>query len=302
MIVSTAQVLAATALGALGGIVGGLFGIGGGVIVIPILGILFGFDQQVAQGTTLVMVVPNILMALWRYRRRVGLDPRIAGALGVSALLAAYPVARIATTLDPHGLRLAFAGFLVVLAAIVGYRTWRGFVASSHRRPLAWGWSAVLGTAGGVISGLFGVGGAFIAPPVLTALFGVRQIEAQGLALALVCPGTIVALVTYASAGQVDWAIGAPLAIGGTAAVSTGVAFAHGLPEHRLRFAFCGLLAVTAGLLALHGGRAAFRRHPLRACGAAARRVSAVARPRAPRRRPRSSRPGGCGTTARQSR
>jgi uncharacterized membrane protein YfcA len=107
--------------------------------------------------------------------------------------------------------------------------------------------------AGGVVSGLFGVGGAFIAPPILTAFFGVRQAEAQGLALALVCPGTIVALATYGGAGQVDWGLGVPLALGGMAAISAGVAAAHRLPERRLRFAFCGLLAVTAALLALHG-------------------------------------------------
>mgnify|MGYP002041225292 CR=1 FL=1 len=45
-------------LGAALGTVGGLFGIGGGLIAIPVLGVLFGLDQQIAQGTALVMVVP----------------------------------------------------------------------------------------------------------------------------------------------------------------------------------------------------------------------------------------------------
>lgn len=252
MAAAIVQVLAAAALGAAGGIVGGLFGIGGGVLLIPVLGMLYGLDQQVAQGTTLVMVVPNVLLAFMRYRQRVGLDLRIAAALGLSALAVTYPVARITTGLDPHALRLAFAGFLVVLAAIVAWRTWRGAIALRHRPPLAWGWTAVLGAAGGAVSGLFGVGGAFIAPPVLTAFFGVRQVEAQGLALALVCPGTVVALFTYAGAAQVDWQLGIPLAIGGVTAISAGVAAAHRLPERRLRLAFCGLLAITAGLLALH--------------------------------------------------
>jgi uncharacterized membrane protein YfcA len=221
--------------------------------VIPLLGMLYDFDQQVAQGTTLVMVVPNVLLGFWRYRQRVGLDARIAATLAATALVTTYPVARIATGLDPYHLRIAFAGFLVILSAIVAYRTWRGFIGRPGRSPLAWGWSSILGVAGGLVSGLFGIGGAFIVPPVLTALFGVRQVEAQGLALALVCPGTIVALLTYADAGQVDWGLGLPLAVGGIAAISAGVAAAHHLPERRLRFAFCGLLTVTAGLLVLHG-------------------------------------------------
>jgi uncharacterized protein len=246
------RMLAAAGVGMAGGVVGGLFGIGGGVLLIPVLGMLYGMDQQVAQCTVLVTVLPNVLFAFWRYRRRVGVDLRIAATLGLSAPVATYPVARIATRLDPHNLRLAFAGFLVALAAIVAWRTWRGAAGPPNRVPLAWGWSAVLGAAGGIVSGLFGVGGAFIAPPVLTAWFGVRQVEAQGLALALVCPGTFVALATYAGAGQVDWALGVPLAIGGIAAIPIGVAAANRLPERRLRLAFCGMLAVTAGLLALH--------------------------------------------------
>ena len=48
-----------------------------------------------------------------------------------------------------------------------------------------------LGIVGGIVSGLFGVGGALIVPPTLTAFFGVRQVEGQGLGLALVAPGSV---------------------------------------------------------------------------------------------------------------
>jgi len=64
---------------------------------------------------------------------------------------------------------------------------------------------------------------------------------------------TLVALVTYARAGEVDWGLGIPLAVGGIAAIPAGVAAAYRLPERSLRLAFCGLLFVTAVLLALHG-------------------------------------------------
>ncbi|HEX3862075.1 MAG TPA: sulfite exporter TauE/SafE family protein [Stellaceae bacterium] len=253
MIATAWQLLIALGLGAASGMVGGLFGIGGGVIAIPVIGIIFTMPQQVAQGTSLVMVVPNVLLAFWRYRQRVGVDLRIAVTLGATATVAAYPVARLATGLNPHHLRLAFAGFLVALAAVVAYRTWRGARGAPQRKPLPWGWTAIVGLLGGMVSGLFGVGGAFIVPPALTTFFGVRQVEAQGLALALVCPGTIIALATYAGAGQVDWGLGIPLAIGGSAVISVGVAAAHRLPERPMRFAFCALSIAAAGLLVLHG-------------------------------------------------
>jgi hypothetical protein len=253
MFSEASQVLQIVALGAACGGLGGLFGVGGGVIAIPILGMLYALDQQAAQGTVLVMVVPNVLLAFWRYRTRFGIDLRMAAAIALAALLATYPMARFATGLDPHALRLAFAAFLVGLSGIIAWRIWRGREAAQTRRRFAWGWSSLVGALGGVVSGLFGVGGAFIAPPLLTGFFGLRQAEAQGLALALVCPGSIVALAAYAEAGEVEWQLGVPLAIGGTAAISAGVAFAHRFPERGLRLAFCGFLTVSAALLALHG-------------------------------------------------
>ncbi len=253
MIATLLHLGAAGGLGATAGLLGGLFGIGGGVVAIPLLGLIYHFDQQTAQGTTLVMVVPNVLYGFWRYWRRVGLDLRIAGTLAATAVVATYPAARLATGVDPVRLRLAFAGFLVALAAVIVYRNRRTMPMPARRRPLAWGWSALVGIAGGIVSGFFGVGGAFIVPPLLTAFFGLRQIESQGLGLALVAPGTILALAAYAGAGQVDWTVAPPLAVGGVLSISAGVAVAGKLPERRLRLGFAGLLATTALLLALHG-------------------------------------------------
>lgn len=246
------QLLALLALGAACGGLGGLFGVGGGVIAIPLLGMLYALDQQTAQGTVLLMVVPNVLLAFWRYRQRFGVDLRMAVTIGLAALTATYPAAKVATGLDPRLLRLAFAAFLAILSAIIAYRTWRGLARPADRPARHWGWSAAVGLIGGVVSGFFGVGGAFIAPPLLTAFLGVRQVEAQGLALALVSPAATIALVAYAEAGQVAWPVAVPLAIGGTAAISAGVAFAHRFPERRLRLAFCGFLTISAVLLALH--------------------------------------------------
>src|SRR5260370_38999960 len=102
----------------------------------------------------------------------------------------------------------------------------------------------MVGVGGGIVSGLFGVGGAFVAPPLLTAFFGLRQVEAQGLALALVCPAATIALVAYAQAGQVDWRLGVPLALGGTAAISAGAGFALHFSEPHLRLGLFGVRSI----------------------------------------------------------
>ena len=253
MIATALQVAAAAGLGAMAGLLGGLFGVGGGFLVIPLLGFFYSMDQQTAQGTALIMVVPNVVWAFSRYQRRFNVDLRMAATIAGSALIATYPTARFATGLDPHVLRLSFAVFLATTAGTVAYRTWRGGARGERGPRRAWGWVTIVGVIGGVVSGFFGVGGAFIAPPLLTTFFGLRQLEAQGLALALVSPSLFIALLAYAGVGQVDWVVGAPLALGGMAAISAGVAFASRLPERRMRLAFCGLLLLTAVLLALRG-------------------------------------------------
>ncbi|BDB28488.1 hypothetical protein CTP10_R58990 [Cupriavidus sp. P-10] len=107
--------------GVLGG-VGGLFGIGGGLIAIPALGLIYGMDQQLAQGTALVMIAPNVLIGFWQYRKRADIALRTALVLGLSAVLATWLAARAATAMDAQVLRRIFAVFMIGLAL---YFLWR---------------------------------------------------------------------------------------------------------------------------------------------------------------------------------
>ncbi len=110
----------------------------------------------------------------------------------------------------------------------------------------------LVGLLSGAMSGLFTVGGGMVAVPVLVSLFGMRQTRAQGVALALAIPGSVVALFSYAQAGYVNWQVGLPLALGGLLSVSWGVALAHRMPAAWLRLLFCAVLIGTAALLLLH--------------------------------------------------
>src|SRR6201998_305185 len=169
MIATAIRIASAARRGGMPGLLGGLFGVGVGFLVIPLLGFVYGMDQQTAQGTALLMVVPNVVWAFWRYQRRFSIDLRMAAAIAGSALIAAYPTAHLATGLDPHLLRLSFAVFLATTAGTVAYRTWRGSARGERGPRRAWGWVTIVGVIGGVVSGFFGVGGAFIAPPLLTS-------------------------------------------------------------------------------------------------------------------------------------
>ncbi|QFT22343.1 Sulfite exporter TauE/SafE [Pseudomonas sp. THAF187a] len=238
-------------LGAALGTVGGLFGIGGGLIAIPVLGVLYGLDQQLAQGTALVMVVPNVMLAIWRYNQRNRIDLRHALLLGITSLVCAWLASLYAVELDSRTMRWAFIGFLLALAAYNLVRMMMAQAPSSSELRHPWGWFGVLGGVSGAMGGLFGVGGAVVATPVLTSVFGTTQVVAQGLSLSLALPSTGVTLLTYALHEHVNWWMGVPLAVGGLLSISWGVRLAHSLPERLLRSLFCVFLLICALMLGL---------------------------------------------------
>ncbi|WP_434563136.1 sulfite exporter TauE/SafE family protein [Pseudomonas sp. D2-30] len=236
-------------LGAALGTLGGLFGIGGGLIAIPVLGVWFGLDQQIAQGTALVMVVPNVMLALWRYHQRNRIELRHVLPLASMGFCFAWLGSIWAVGIDAESMRIGFVVFLVVLAAYNLIRMFTTTAPASAQMRHGWPWLGVLGAASGTMGGLFGVGGAVVATPFLTSVFGTTQVVAQGLSLSLALPSTGVTLVTYAFHHEVDWWIGVPLAVGGLMSISWGVKVAHALPERLLRGLFCGFLVLCAVLL-----------------------------------------------------
>jgi len=233
------------------GTLGGIFGIGGGLIAIPLLGVWFGLDQQIAQGTALVMVVPNVMLALWRYHQRNRIELRHALPLAVMGFSFAWLGSIWAVGIDAQKMRIGFVAFLLLLSAYNLLRLFMASAPASAEMRYPWPWLGVLGAASGAMGGLFGVGGAVVATPVLTSVFGTTQVVAQGLSLALALPSTGVTLVTYGFHHQVDWMIGLPLAAGGLLSISWGVKVAHALPERLLRGLFCGFLVVCAVMLGL---------------------------------------------------
>ena len=106
--------------GVLAGIFSGLFGIGGGIILIPILMFLFKLPQATANGTSLVaLLLPVGILAVWQYYKagKIGPENIKAGLLiAVGLFIGAYFGARLAIFLPPQLLKKAFAVFLVAVA------------------------------------------------------------------------------------------------------------------------------------------------------------------------------------------
>lgn len=223
-------------LGALSGFVGGLFGVGGAMVTIPVLGIFFGFSEQLAQGTSLVVVVPNVLLSLWRYYRKSSLDLKMAGTIALAAFPTVLLASWLATIVSSRGLRFAYGCFLLVM--ILEYARRSFFSKNEKKLKLPWQWVSVVGAVSGALAGFFTVGGTLFSISANTLMFGMTQLAAQGLALSYSTPSTIASAIVYARAGDVDWAVGIPLAIGGVATVSLAVDVAHRLPDKLLRLLY----------------------------------------------------------------
>jgi uncharacterized membrane protein YfcA len=261
------------AAGSLIGFMGGALGIGGGLIAIPALVLLMGMSQQLAQGTALIMVLPAITVAVRKYNQQARIDRRVAAAGAAGAVVFTWVGARLALGIDSSVLRQSFAVFLFFVALFYVWQTWRaGRLAARRRRPehvseqraeqpsakhapprpvpiLTPRRASLLGMLCGTLGGFFGVGGAVLAVPIITTVFRLSQTTAQALALCMVIPGSTIALITYAWAGQANWMVGLPMAIGSLLFVPVGVRLAYKLPERKLRICFALLLFATVALL-----------------------------------------------------
>ncbi|SRR5258706_10107626 len=104
-------------LGLLAGAISGLIGIGGGVIIVPALVILFGLSQHQAQGTTLALLVPPIgILAAWSYFRHGYVDIRIALFICLGFFIGGFIGAQFANNISESALRKTFAIALFLIA------------------------------------------------------------------------------------------------------------------------------------------------------------------------------------------
>jgi uncharacterized membrane protein YfcA len=104
-------------LGLVAGVFSGLIGIGGGVIIVPALIYLFGFEQHLAQGTTLALLVPPIgILAAWTYYKQGFVDVKVAALVALGFFIGGLLGARIAVGLPQPVLRKIFGIALLFIS------------------------------------------------------------------------------------------------------------------------------------------------------------------------------------------
>jgi uncharacterized membrane protein YfcA len=116
----TAQLIA---IGLVGGLVSGLLGVGGGVVMVPLLVYWAGYTQRVAHATSLGAIIPISLVSVLAFGAAGKVRLHEALLLAAGAIVGANLGARLLTRANERSLKLGFGGFLVVIAVAMAVRS-----------------------------------------------------------------------------------------------------------------------------------------------------------------------------------
>jgi uncharacterized membrane protein YfcA len=253
---------AALAVGLLVGVVSGLTGIGGGVLMVPFLYVLYGrllvpadAATVLAHATSLAVIVPTAVRGVMGYRNTGLVRWRAALPLAAVSAVSAAITAPLAVRLPGAALRVGFGCFLMVVAAdlLLRSRPLSGAPAAGGARYLL---AALLGVPVGMLSAALGIGGGI---PATMGMYYVLRLPLEALAPTSLAVIMITALggtgsylltttpaVSFAGVvGHVDFLHGLPLAAGAVLAAPFGVRLNRRLPVTTLRRVFGVLLAAV---------------------------------------------------------
>jgi len=108
------------------GVASGMFGVGGGVLLVPLLGLLFAFEQHRAQGTSLIALIPPTgMLALIVYWKEGFVSWKTGLLLVPGIFLGGIAGGKLAKWINPRLMRRIFAGMLFVLGALQAFSAWR---------------------------------------------------------------------------------------------------------------------------------------------------------------------------------
>ena len=206
----------AVIVGLAAGLLGGLFGVGGGLIIVPGLVSLAGMDRRLAHGTSLAATLPIAAASLITYVSHGNVDWAVALFLAIGAIVGAI----VGTTL----LHIIPKNVLIVVFVITVLATATRLVVSTDstgRPDLTVSMALLLVAVGlltGTLAGLLGIGGGVIMVPAMVVLLGMVPVVAKGTSVAVIVPTAIMGTIRNRKKSNAD--IRVATVVGGFGAVS----------------------------------------------------------------------------------
>ncbi len=230
-------------IGLIGGFFGSLVGLGGAVVIIPLLTGWARITQHKAHVTSLVAVVFTGIVGAFAYARGGAVDLPLAVTVAIAATISSVVAAAYSERVPAGVLKRIFGGLLVVasLVLLIGLDVPGSGIGGVWRYPAG----VLLGLMSGVLSGLLGIGGGAFVVPLLVLAFGLDQHLAQGTSLAVMIPAGIAGTLVHWRARRLDFSLIWGLVAGVILGAFVGGQFALVLPERPLQVIFGAILLWT---------------------------------------------------------
>ncbi|MDO9133217.1 MAG: sulfite exporter TauE/SafE family protein [Polaromonas sp.] len=253
--------VALLATGLVAGVLAGLLGVGGGIVIVPVLYHLFtllGVDESVrmhaAVGTSLATIIPTSIMSSRAHKKRGSLDMSLIKRLMPSVVVGVIVGSVASRFLSGASLTAVFASIALLVALNMAFKRDGFAVADGLPGPMG---TALLGSGIGGVSTLMGIGGGTLSVPILNALrVPMHTAVGTGAMLGMVIsfPGALAFILNGLdvpnrlpfSLGYVNL-LGFALIVPATLATTGwGAKLAHAINAQRLRQVFALFLALTA--------------------------------------------------------
>ncbi|MDD4335634.1 MAG: sulfite exporter TauE/SafE family protein [Desulfotomaculaceae bacterium] len=234
-------------IGLLAGTFGGLVGLGGGVLMVPLMIGVLKIGQHKAHGTSLVALVFTGIMGSVTYAVQGNIDILASLLLASTAVFTARAGAKFANTLPEWKLGRAFGLFMLFITVLLLLKPYLPQVVDS---TMGWTWGKILvllltGVFTGFLSGMMGVGGGTIMVPSMVLLAGFTQYTAQGSSLLAMIPAGGVGAFTHWRLGNINKSTLTGLVPGILIGTFMGGSLAHLISEDYLRMIFAAVLIWT---------------------------------------------------------
>jgi uncharacterized protein len=229
------------AVGLTGGFIAGLLGLGGGVIIIPLLIYVAGIEVRLATGISMVQSFFATLSAIIVHRGSRTVDVRLGIILGTGGTIGALAGSVAAADIANRVLLMIYFGLVCVSVLLL-------FLAPKQEKPERRRVSMVLvfviGLIVGILAGMLGVGGGFLLTPLMISLLHVPTRVAVGTALLMIVPSTFTGSIGKIMTGQFDLQYGLPVIIGSILGAQIGGRVNRRISPRAIRMALLTLLAL----------------------------------------------------------
>jgi uncharacterized membrane protein YfcA len=235
-------------IGAGAGFLSGLFGIGGGIVIVPALLALMSMERKMAHGTSLAATLPMAAASLVTYAIGGNVDWPVAACLAAGAIFGAVVGTQLLQIIPKKPLTIIFIVVILVTAI-------RLVVASDSmgRDDLTLVGAislVVIGFITGTLSGLLGIGGGVVMVPAMVVLFMMVPVVAKGTSVAVIVPSALVGTVRNRKNRNVDLRIAGAIGVAGIGSAVIGSLISGSIDDSVSNALFAILLVTVAFLQA----------------------------------------------------